>query len=70
EFAGAAQYLDSAIKVNPYHREELADGIYQALEMDEAEKKKRLKSAKEDLSYYDINWWRDHFLENWLDCYE
>jgi len=70
EFAGAAEYLDSAIQVNPYNTEELADGIYQGLEMPAAEKKERLEQAQADLKEYDINWWRDYFLENWIDCYE
>lgn len=70
EFAGAAEYLDSAIKVNPYNTEAMADGIYQGLEMSDSEKKERLQSAQSDLKKYDINWWRDYFLEQWLDCYE
>ncbi|RAK06325.1 trehalose 6-phosphate synthase [Halanaerobium saccharolyticum] len=70
EFAGAAEYLDSAIKVNPYDVEAVADSIYQGLEMPESEKKERLKKAQADLKEYDINWWRDTFLEKWLDSYE
>jgi trehalose 6-phosphate synthase len=70
EFAGAAQYMDQALQVNPYHVDALADTIYQALEMDDTEKKQRLKEIKKDLRKYDINWWRDYFLENWLGCYE
>lgn len=70
EFAGAAQYMDQALQVNPYHVEALADTIYQALEMDEAEKKQRLEKIQKDLKEYDINWWRDYFLENWLSYYE
>ncbi|ADO76254.1 alpha,alpha-trehalose-phosphate synthase (UDP-forming) [Halanaerobium praevalens] len=70
EFAGAAEYLDSAIKVNPYNVEELADSIYQGLEMSESEKKQRLEAAQSDLKEYDINWWRDYFIEKWLDSYE
>lgn len=70
EFAGAAQYMDQALQVNPYHVDALADTIYQALEMDDAEKQQRLKEIQKDLRKYDINWWRDYFLENWLGCYE
>jgi trehalose 6-phosphate synthase len=70
EFAGAAEYLDSALKVNPYNREEVADRIYQGLEMPESEKKERLQRAQADLKEYDINWWRDYFLKKWLDSYE
>jgi len=70
EFAGAAQYLDQALQVNPYNIEALADTLYKALEMDGDEKKKRLEIIKDDLREYDINWWRDYFLENWLDYYE
>lgn len=70
EFAGAAEYLDNAIKVNPYNVKELAAGIYQGLKMSESEKRQRLKVAQTDLKKYDINWWRDHFLEKWLNSYE
>jgi len=70
EFAGAAEYLESSVKVNPYDVEALADSIYQGLEMPEAEKKERLQQAQADLKEYDINWWRDYFLEKWLDSYE
>ena len=70
EFAGAAEYLESSVKVNPYDVEALADSIYQGLEMPEAEKKQRLQQAQSDLKEYDINWWRDYFLEKWLDSYE
>jgi trehalose 6-phosphate synthase len=62
--------MDQALQVNPYHVEALADTIYQALEMDEAEKKQRLEKIQKDLKEYDINWWRDYFLENWLSYYE
>jgi len=70
EFAGASEYLDSALKVNPYNTEALADSIYQGLEMSDTEKKNRLQQAQADLKEYDINWWRDYFLEKWLDSYE
>jgi len=70
EFAGAAEYLDSALKVNPYNTEALADSIYQGLEMSETEKEKRLQQAKADLKEYDINWWRDYFLKKWVESYE
>lgn len=70
EFAGAAEYLDSAIKVNPYNIEEMANGIYQGLEMSDSEKKERLQAAQADLKKYDINWWRDYFLKKWVESYE
>ncbi len=70
EFAGAAEYLDSAIKVNPYNTEELADSIFKGLEMSEPEKRNRLQAAQADLKEYDINWWRDYFLKEWVDSYE
>jgi trehalose 6-phosphate synthase len=70
EFAGAAEYLDSALKVNPYNTEELADSIFKGLEMSESEKRSRLQAAQADLKEYDINWWRDYFLKEWVDSYE
>jgi trehalose 6-phosphate synthase len=70
EFAGAAEYLDSALKVNPYNTEELADSIFKGFEMSESEKRSRLQAAQADLKEYDINWWRDYFLKEWVDSYE
>ncbi len=70
EFAGAAEYLDSALKVNPYDTEAVADTIYRGLEMPEGERKERLQKAQSDLKEYDINWWRDYFLKKWIDSYE
>lgn len=70
EFAGAAEYLNNALQVNPYDTEKLADKIYQGLEMSDSEKRERVQAAEPDLKEYDINWWRDYFLKNWLASYE
>ncbi|WP_114458256.1 trehalose-6-phosphate synthase [Halanaerobium sp. MA284_MarDTE_T2] len=70
EFAGAAEYLDNALIVNPYNQEEIADSIYSALTMPKKERKERLKIEKEKLKKYDINWWRDSFLKQWAEVYE
>lgn len=70
ELAGAAEYLDSAIKVNSYDVEAMANNIYQGVEMPESERKEWLQKAQADLKEYDINGWRDYFLEKWLDSYE
>ena len=41
EFAGAAQSLISAVRVNPWNTDELADAMHHALTMKEAERWKR-----------------------------
>lgn len=70
EFAGAAEYLSNAIQINPYHTAEVAAAIFEALEMPSKAKQDRLQAAKTKLKKYDINWWRDHFIDSWLACYE
>jgi len=70
EFAGAAEYMEQALKVNPYNTEALADTIYNSLEMDASEKRTRMKKTQQSLHEYDIHWWRDYFLKNWLGYYE
>jgi trehalose 6-phosphate synthase len=70
EFAGAAEYLSNAIQINPYHTAEVAAAIFDALEMSSKAKQDRLEAAKTKLKKYDINWWRDHFIDSWLACYE
>ncbi|MFP4016221.1 MAG: trehalose-6-phosphate synthase [Halanaerobiales bacterium] len=70
EFAGAAATLKEALKVNPYNIEEVADSIHYALEMPEDERNRRYQNLKDKVSRYDINWWRDVFLESWENIYD
>lgn len=63
EFAGAAaQLYQGALLVNPYDIEGLADAIYQACQMDEEERRSRMRPLRESVRQTDIFWWLDSFL--------
>ncbi len=70
EFAGAAQTLQEALIVNPYNIEDVADSIHYGLEMPENERSERYYKLKNKISKYDINWWRDVFLQRWKTLYK
>ena len=63
EFAGAAKELGEAVLVNPNNLREFTAGIYQALTMTEAEKKKRLVEMQGRLVRYDLARWTADFLD-------
>ena len=55
QFAGSALELTDAILFNPFAIDELADAIHQAVEMPQAERKKRMqrmRSAVQDNNVY------------------
>jgi len=63
EFAGAAAQLkNGALLVNPYDIEGVADRIYEAFNMSEAEQAKRMRRLRGKISNRDIFWWTDSFL--------
>lgn len=70
EFAGASDTLKEAIKVNPYNIEEVADSIHYALKIPGEEKINRYSELESKVSKYDINWWRNVFLERWKKIYK
>ncbi len=70
EFAGAADTLQEALIVNPYNIEDVADSIHYGLEMPEKERLERYNKLKNKISKYDINWWRDVFLQRWERTYK
>ncbi len=70
EFAGAAIYLDDALLVNPYDINAVTEAIQQGLEMSQKEKELKLTKLKEEISKYDINWWRNKFLAEWVKRYD
>lgn len=64
EFAGAvAQLQHSAILVNPYDIEEMADAIYRAYTMTPEERSSRMKRLRQSIRKYNIYWWVNSFLE-------
>jgi trehalose 6-phosphate synthase len=65
--AGAACELTDAVIVNPYDRDDVADGIATALSMSLDERKQRFASMIEVLRKNDITSWRTRFVDALLD---
>ncbi len=64
EFAGAtAELQKSALLVNPYDVEGVADAIYRAFKMPREEKKARMKKMRASIQRNNIYNWVDSFLE-------
>jgi trehalose 6-phosphate synthase/phosphatase len=63
EFAGAADELTDALLVNPYDIDGTADAIHAALTMDLAERRRRMRALREQVSANDVHRWVASFLE-------
>jgi trehalose 6-phosphate synthase/phosphatase len=63
EFAGAADELTDALIVNPYDIDRTADTIHAALTMDPAERRRRMRGLREQVSANDVHRWVSNFLE-------
>ncbi len=57
EFAGAAVEMHSAVITNPYSHRSMDSAIIQALEMDEDERRGRMKLLREIMEKYNIRAW-------------
>jgi trehalose 6-phosphate synthase/phosphatase len=68
--AGTAKELGEAIIINPYNREEIAEALLAALEMDQREQKRRISVMQKRLKEYDVLWWADAFIQNILTIKE
>ncbi|MDO9337603.1 MAG: trehalose-6-phosphate synthase [Caulobacter sp.] len=62
-FAGAAAQMKSALIVNPYDRDEMAEAIHRALTMDLTERMLRWRDLKEGLDSENLDHWWQGFLE-------
>jgi trehalose 6-phosphate synthase/phosphatase len=62
EFAGAAAEMSSALIVNAFDVESMADAIEEALEMSEDERRKRMRALREGVKTHDVHWWTSSFL--------
>ena len=62
KFAGAAQELKSAVIVNPYDRDAMADAMQRALTMKLQERKERWRSMMRVLQRNNLGVWRKGFL--------
>jgi trehalose 6-phosphate synthase/phosphatase len=63
EFAGAAAEMSSALIVNAFDVENMADAIEQALEMSEDERRTRMRDLRVQVKSHDVHWWTSSFLE-------
>ncbi|QSQ20013.1 bifunctional alpha,alpha-trehalose-phosphate synthase (UDP-forming)/trehalose-phosphatase [Pyxidicoccus parkwayensis] len=63
EFAGAAAEMDSALIVNAYDVEAMADAIETALEMPEDERRSRMRALREGVKARDVHWWAASFID-------
>jgi trehalose 6-phosphate synthase len=62
-FAGAAAQMKSALIVNPYDRDDMAEAIHRALTMDLTERMLRWRELKEGLDSENLDHWWQGFLE-------
>jgi trehalose 6-phosphate synthase len=66
-FAGAAIQLREALLVNPNSREEIADALKRALDMDLGERIRRWRALNDNVQREDVSAWRDAFVGALLD---
>lgn len=62
EFAGASEYLDGALLVNPYDIHNLANTMQKALDMPESEASDRMISLRSAIHKLDVHRWADDYL--------
>lgn len=62
-FAGAAAQMGSALIVNPYDRDEVANAIQRALTMGYAERRRRWEKLMDNVVTEDVAAWRESFVE-------
>ena len=66
--AGASRELTDAIVVNPYDKDNVADGVASAITMDLAERKERYEAMMAVLRKNDITAWRERFVAALAEC--
>jgi len=62
QFAGAAREMPEALVVNPYHVEETADALHEALTMPAAEQRERMASLRSSVREFNIYRWAGRML--------
>ncbi|MFC0876185.1 bifunctional alpha,alpha-trehalose-phosphate synthase (UDP-forming)/trehalose-phosphatase [Saccharicrinis sp. FJH2] len=67
EMAGATKELGEALIINPNNFEQIADTIYEALNMPEEEQIERNIMLKERLRRYNVERWANDFLESLIN---
>jgi alpha,alpha-trehalose-phosphate synthase [UDP-forming] len=63
-FAGAAREMPEALIVNPYHVEECADALHQALTMPTAEQHERMASLRMSVREFNVYRWAGRMLSD------
>ena len=63
EMAGAAQEMGEALIINPFHADDFARALEQALTMPVAEQVRRNRLLQERLRRYNVNRWAEDFLQ-------
>ena len=63
EFAGAAAELRGAVLTNPHDPRDLVNTCLQALNMSEEEARNRVVEAFQGISYYDLAYWSNEFMD-------
>jgi trehalose 6-phosphate synthase/phosphatase len=62
ELAGAAESMHEALRVNPYHRDAVAESLHQALVMDAGERMARMRALQRRERRGDLYSWLEAFL--------
>jgi len=62
QFTGAAHELYEALIVNPYHIEQTADALYQALTMPDFEQRERMRSMRSMVRDFNVYRWAGRML--------
>ena len=68
EFAGAAHELTDSLIVNPYATEQFADAIHQALNMDDAERCRRMRRMRDIVQENNIYKWAGNIMEHLMQA--
>src|SRR5690606_20673280 len=68
EFAGAADELRMALRINPHDIDGVKNAIMQAVEMGRSERRKRMRLLRKKVRENDVGHWSRSFLETLRDA--
>jgi trehalose 6-phosphate synthase/phosphatase len=66
EMAGASKEMGEALIINPFHSNEFAEALQQALSMPVEEQVRRNQLLQDRLRRYDVNRWAEEFIQTLL----
>jgi trehalose 6-phosphate synthase len=69
-FAGAARQMTEAVIVNPFSREEISEGLKQALSMERPERIRRWEALMDGVRSSNVKVWRDSFVAALMASHE